>query len=130
MHQNKSEILTIMENIDKNFFETKKDFKEIFKQFKKFTINSSNYIKDCALNIKNHEKYLKECVSDIQKHEKYLSDLKETNRNVEETLINVLLAIRQTEILQAWYPAQKGFPEMKVIGSHPIKVKSNIKGNK
>ena len=43
------------------------------------------------------------------------------SENSEETLLNVLLAIRQNEYLQAWYPEQHGFPEMNVIGSHPIK---------
>lgn len=41
--------------------------------------------------------------------------------NVDETLGNVLLAIRQNEYLKAWYPAQHGFPEMKVEGKHPAK---------
>jgi hypothetical protein len=38
--------------------------------------------------------------------------------------LNVLLAIRQNEYLQAWYPAQQGYPEMKVVGSHPYKTKA------
>ena len=40
--------------------------------------------------------------------------------NTEETLLNVLLAIRQNEYLQAWYPEQQGYPEMKVVGQHPL----------
>ena len=42
---------------------------------------------------------------------------------VDDNLRNVLLAIRQNEYLQAWYPEQAGFPEMKVVGKHPSKLK-------
>lgn len=38
--------------------------------------------------------------------------------NVDETLCNVLLAIRQNEYLQAWYPAQLGQKEQKVVGKY------------
>jgi hypothetical protein len=40
-------------------------------------------------------------------------------QGAEDTLLNVLVAIRQNEALQAWYPPQQGYPEMKVVGSHP-----------
>lgn len=46
--------------------------------------------------------------------------LRQINEDIEETLTNVLLAIRQNEYLQAWYPSQGGYPEMKVTGNHPI----------
>lgn len=59
----------------------------------------------------------------VLKHEKYLKSLKASNENVEETLANVLMAIKQNEYLQAWYPAQHGYPDMKVTGKHPAKVK-------
>lgn len=90
--------------------ETKKFFAESFKQLKS-SINANaktaNYIHGSLL-----------------KHEKYLKALKQSNENVEETLANVLLAIKQNEYLQAWYPAQLGYPEMKVTGKHPAKVKT------
>jgi hypothetical protein len=60
----------------------------------------------------------------VLKHEKYLKALKASNENVEETLGNVLLAIKQNEFLQAWYPAQHGYPDLKVTGKHPAKVKA------
>lgn len=47
-----------------------------------------------------------------------LESVKKTNETVEETLLNVLLAIRQNEYLQAWYPAQNGRPEQKVVGKY------------
>lgn len=52
----------------------------------------------------------------------FLNSLAKTNESVSDTLLNVLLAIRQNEYLQAWYPAQHGFPEMKVSGTHPAKL--------
>ena len=53
----------------------------------------------------------------------FLQEISRTNTNVDETLGNVLLAIRQNEYLQAHYPAQLGYPEMKVVGKHPINIK-------
>lgn len=50
-----------------------------------------------------------------------------TNENVEDTLLNVLLAIRQKEFLHAWYPAQGDHLEMKVIGAHPGKNDERLK---
>lgn len=41
----------------------------------------------------------------------------------EDTLLNVLLAIRQKEYLHAWYPEQGEVPEMNVVGRHPSKLK-------
>lgn len=56
----------------------------------------------------------------VSSQDALLKDIKSTNENVEDTLLNVLAAIRQNEYLQAWYPAQKGYPEMKVTGTHPM----------
>ena len=50
-----------------------------------------------------------------------MKEISSTNKNVEETVCNVLLAIRQNEYLQAYYPEQLGFKEMKVVGKHPSK---------
>ncbi len=49
---------------------------------------------------------------------KFLEKITKTNENVEEALCNVLLAIRQNEYLQAWYPAQNGIPEQRVVGKY------------
>lgn len=53
---------------------------------------------------------------------KAMEKIKNANEIVEESLQNMLLAIRQNEYLQAWYPAQQGHPEMKVVGPHPIQI--------
>lgn len=65
-----------------------------------------------------------------QKHilKEQVDCLRDNNKNiqcVDESLGNVLLAIRQNEYLQANYPAQHGFAEMKVVGQHPAKYLNN-----
>lgn len=60
------------------------------------------------------------CFEKIKTYHTQVIEVKCTNENVEQTLLNVLLAIRQNEYLQAWYPAQQGHPEQKVIGAHPL----------
>jgi hypothetical protein len=55
----------------------------------------------------------------LELHEKTLQEITQINRTVEDTLLNVLLAIKQNTFLQAWYPSQAGHPEIHVIGSHP-----------
>jgi flagellar hook-basal body complex protein FliE len=47
-----------------------------------------------------------------------LHDVLSVMTNADETLCNVLLAIRQNEYLQAWYPPQRGNPEQKVVGKY------------
>lgn len=68
--------------------------------------------------------WLRHGKEDILRHEKFLDGIKHTNENVEEILGNVLLAIRQNEYLQAWYPPQQEHPEMKVVGIHPANLDS------
>lgn len=45
------------------------------------------------------------------------------NEEVEATLCNVMLAIKQNSYLQAWYPEQQGFEEGLYSGVHPVKQK-------
>lgn len=72
--------------------------------------------------VRQHKETLEMFKKSCNEHTKYLGELARTNENVSDTLLNVLLAIRQNEYLQAWYPPQQGFPEMKVSGSHPSKL--------
>lgn len=88
--------------------------------------NMDVFIKKANKSISNTEKAVVEVRVSILEHEKHLQDLSESNRNLEETVLNVLLAIRQNEYLQAWYPAQSGFEEMKVTGPHPARTKEKI----
>lgn len=55
----------------------------------------------------------------MKKSHEFLASMTKVNEAVEDTLLNVLLAIRQNEFLHAWYPAQGGHQEQKVVGSHP-----------
>jgi hypothetical protein len=65
----------------------------------------------------------------IKEYHRFLDQIAHSNQNLEETLLNVLLAIRQNEYLQAWYPAQNGYKEMKVTGPHPAKTKETQEEN-
>ena len=56
------------------------------------------------------------CYGELFKH------MTSTIENIDETLGNVLLAIRQNEYLQAYYPAQHEYPDLKVVGKHPVKI--------
>jgi len=60
-------------------------------------------------------------VDSITKQEKLLKSVANISDNAEQTLLNVLLAIRQNEYLQAWYPAQEGEPETYVVGHHRLR---------
>lgn len=99
------ELALMKKEMSKTLGNMRRDFQMIETQFKKFMTQTNGWIKQSHDAIENHETFLK--------------DIKNTNENAEEILGNVLLAIRQNEYLQAWYPAQSGFPEMKVTGIHP-----------
>ena len=54
--------------------------------------------------LKNATGYLVEIRKENKDMIDFLESVKKTNENVDETLCKVLLAIRQNEYLQAWYP--------------------------
>jgi len=91
-----------------------KYIKDIFKDIKvkngTFSRKVSNLILHLQKKVESHDKLLKEVITTI--------------KVVDESLCNVLLAIRKNEYLQAHYPKQKGFPEMKVVGIHPAKIEN------
>jgi hypothetical protein len=55
-------------------------------------------------------------------HLEQMKEMTRINQLVDESLGNVLLAIRQNEYLQAYYPQQHGFKAMKVSGIHPANI--------
>lgn len=55
---------------------------------------------------------------ELRLHEETLREILKVSENADETLCNVLLAIRQNEYLQAWYPPQNGELEQKVVGKY------------
>ena len=90
-----------------------KTLNEILKMF----CHLSNELVEAVWLLKRESKDLRDFIEEVSK----------TNANVDETLGNVLLAIRQNEYLQAHYPAQQGYPEMKVVGKHPLNIKAKGK---
>lgn len=76
-----------------------------------------------CVKIENSLKLSKRQIAEeLQEQREFLTEITRLNANIDETLGNVLLAIRQNEYLQAHYPAQNGFPELKVVGRHPSKI--------
>lgn len=75
----------------------------------------------------SHQRKMKKIENSIQNaimaQNKKLNMLQEQMEITEGTNTNILLAIRQNEYLQAWYPAQSGFKEMNVVGEHPLVTK-------
>lgn len=63
----------------------------------------------------------------LDAHDQTLKRIERTNATVEETLLNVLGAIKQNEYLQMWYPAQKGVKAGKFTGPHPTWVEEKAK---
>jgi hypothetical protein len=55
----------------------------------------------------------------LKAHTEILNEVRKVSSGTEETLLNVLHAIRQNEYLQAWSPPQNGYPALKVVGTHP-----------
>ena len=99
------EMKVIKENVERSVADVRRDFGHIKDNLKKSMAELNR------LALAGFEK--------IKEHDSLINHIKQTNENVEQTLINVLLAIRQNEYLQAWYPAQNGEPETKVVGLHP-----------
>jgi len=75
---------------------------------------------------KKEEKLFERIQGVMEGHVTVLQDILSVNRNVDETLCNVLMAIRQNEYLQAYYPSQNGLEDQHVVGKYVGKVK-NIK---
>lgn len=96
------------------------DNRELLREHKKFFKESLMEVKAAIKKNAGVANYIH---GSLLKYEKALKAVTKSNENVEETLGNVLLAIRQNEYLQAWHPEQHGYPAMKVTGKHPAKVK-------
>ena len=96
-----------------------------------------DFLKDMRANLlKDHERMINQQRRFQEQVEKRLQDLSDTAsfqqqryqselkkisdlcQTMDETLCNVLLAVRQNEYLQAWYPAQNGQEEQRVIGKY------------
>ena len=113
----------VKDPIEKFTKDSRRDIKEFTNDSYKQIREMSDYLKDW---IKDANSRLKSIDTHLEAYEKKLTTLTQLNVSIEETLGNVLLAIRQNEYLQAWYPEQQGHGEMKVIGRHPCQAKEKI----
>lgn len=66
------------------------------------------------------EKILSKIKTVLVEHGKSLQECLQVMNNADETLCNVLFAIRQNEYLQAYYPAQNGQPAQNVVGKYAV----------
>ena len=68
------------------------------------------------------EKFGAQVKASLKDHTDLLAEICRKQSLMDETAGNILLAIRQNEYLQAYYPAQHGFTEGNVVGVHPCKL--------
>lgn len=62
-------------------------------------------------------------------HKQFLSEIMRKMESIDEMMSCILVAVRQNEYLQTYYPAQHGFPEMKCGGIHPAKLMNKAANN-
>lgn len=71
---------------------------------------------------KDVAKQIEEVRNMLHSYSEILSESTRMNQSVDETLGSVLLAIKQNEYLQTYYPKQHGFEAGKYTGQHPSKL--------
>lgn len=105
--------------------ETEKRYnRKYLSDLRRFLDTTNRHIKS---QTKKNNETLRDVYQTVSSHEKKLKEMIKTIQCVDETLCNVLMAIRQNEYLQAYYPAQHGFPDLKVVGTHPAKTTEKVK---
>lgn len=100
-----------------------KDARKIFNDLNVFLKKSISYMEE---KLEKNSTTILEMKKILTSYEERMVKITEINIAAEETLTNVLLAIRQNEYLQAWYPAQAGYPDLKITGRHPNQAKTEI----
>lgn len=110
-----------MEKVDKKKVEKalseKKELADLLKKNKTLLENLESVMRQLRKEQIDFLNFLKR---EFKENSKMLSTTAHSVQHAEDALLNVLLAIRQNEYLQAYYPAQKGHPEMRVTGTHPV----------
>lgn len=119
--------LEVIKKFNRDSEKTLKSFEE---KSEKITKNSRIILAKVDKLFKRATKYESSSTDLLQSLCKTFEKIYEVHSSMEETLMNVLLAIRQNESLQAWYPAHKGFEEMKVIGPHPSSIEGRLKNQR
>jgi len=110
------ELIDLKEQIEKfkqQMRSEKAKFDAIFKR-------CEGMVQHVRKKIDSHDKTLLEVKKENIRHTQFLEKILKSHEILDKTVCNVLLAIRQNEYLQAWYPAQKGIQEMQVVGLHPL----------
>jgi hypothetical protein len=74
-----------------------------------------------AANAKSQARVNKKIISALDEIKEIINKVKITNEYAEESLGLMLLAIKQNQFLHTDYPAQHGYPDMKIAGKHPAK---------
>lgn len=116
---------TLEEKIQKlvrETFEVLAEAKDILKATKILNAKTEKDVREIK---RANESLLSVVTKRFNEQNDMLSDTCYVTECAEDTLMNVLLAIRQNDYLQAWYPAQHGEAEMKVVGTHPAKLKNH-----
>lgn len=98
-------IAELQKLFQKEFRENRKIFQSIKKQLQ--------------IDHNKDEKTLQNCFETLQ-------NICRVNEEIEATICNVMIAIKQNSFLQAWYPEQQGINEGLFSGPHPI-VQERIK---
>ncbi len=120
-YMDNEELLPLMRRVSAAINRSDKD-RQMVHQSQRGVLQKARFIlKEMA---RKEEKILKKIDTALKCHEAVLERILQVNQNAEETLCNVLLAIRQNEYLQAWYPAQQGQPEQKVVGKYVVQKKT------
>ena len=96
----------------------KKHLRKILSEMRRFQEKMKSEMRSA---VKKNNETARDILQTIVGHEKQLKEFNKQSQTIDETLCNVLLAIRQNEYLQAWHSPQHGFPEMKITGKHPAK---------
>lgn len=107
-----------METLKSSHLPTEQQMKQFLEDTHDFLKQGKRMYKEVSVFLRKANKLMLEAKKDQRKQEDFLSKIAYTNENVEETLCNVLLAIRQCEFLKAWYPAQQGQKEQYVVGKY------------
>lgn len=83
-----------------------KSSEELIKECHDFMRKTKTYFEKNRRFLNKFGEMLKAVADSLECFGTVMQSVKNTNDNVDETLCNVLLAIRQNEYLQAWHPKQ------------------------
>lgn len=86
-------------------------------------VNFSEFAIDQLGNLSaDFEENFTRLIKMFKSHEDILHGVLIKMENIDEMMGCILVAVRQNEYLQTYYPSQHGFPAGKYIGIHPSKL--------